>query len=1220
MQPMNEKRLHSLKLVYGIALTFIALTLLSSSFLMQYAIKRNDGDSRVINLSGRQRMLSQRLTKCVLALEQPTSSDVRSQLVKELTESLVSFKAAHLGLQRGDVKLGLPQRENSPEIMALFAEMAPFYKTMVKELDRLLSAGKFDPAALHTTSDVMLTNEPGFLTQMDQITFLFDKEAKERIFSLQRLEKYVLVVGLLILAFEFLFIFRPTLSQLTLLLASLSSRWEELREANEVLNERLTLAADSAAFGVWDWLIPENRLVWDKRMFTLYGVQEEDFSQAYEAWQKGLHPDDRVRSDLDSNLALQGVKKYDTEFRVVWPSGEVRQIKANALVIRAPDGKPLRMIGINYDITRQKLAEQKQKESEEVLSLILNSAAEAIWGIDMDGLCTFCNQACLDVLGYDSVDELLGKNMHSLIHHTFPDGSHYPMEKCRIFKSFQLGQGCHVDDEFFWRKDGSSFPAEYWSYPQHKNGKIVGAVVTFFDITERKLAEQRLLDAQEFTRSTIDGLSAHICVINEYGEIVTTNSAWDSFATANNATEGVGRKGANYLEVCRNTSKEGYAEAMLFHAGITAVLHGALPVFTKEYSCHSHHTERWFVCRINPFILNGAQYAVIAHENITERILKDVELRKLSFAVKQNPVSIVITDTHGVIEFVNPAFSKVTGYSSEEAIGQNPSILKSGQTPPETYKKLWLALTSGKTWEGEWQNKRKDGRVFWEHCIISVIRNELGDITHYLASKEDITERKRYEEELGNRQIELEMQNTNLTVIQNEMESQRKELALRAEELRLVSIDKDQLILETQNALTLLNLQKLELAEINRHLEDASRIKSNFLANMSHELRTPLNSVIGFADVLQRQNYGGLNEKQGEFLTYITTSGKHLLALINDILDISKIESGNHAFTMSEFALGTLLNDLLNTLRGKAQEGGIDLQLEFELQGNVTILAEQTKLTQIIFNLLSNALKFTPAGGSVKLRVTRDAKCFEFGVTDTGTGIREEDIPKLFHSFTQLESAYSKKFQGTGLGLAISRKLVELHGGKIWVESELGTGSRFIFTIPQTQNLVEAPSDELQLLAENHEFSADGCDNSGGELPLQSSVNTSSKTAAVPHRILIVEDNETNLILTRTLLVRGGYEVFTAGDGQQAVAVALEVRPELILMDIQMPVLDGMNACEILRGYPETSGIKIIALTSFAMMGDRDKFLGAGFDGYISKPIDTGELLSLVKRMLNEEL
>ena len=235
MQPMNEKRLHNLKLVYGIALAFIALTLLSSSFLMQYAIRSNGGDSRVINLSGRQRMLSQRLTKCVLALERPTFQGVQNQRVKELTESFASWKAAHLGLQRGDEKLGLPQRENSAEIRSLFAEMEPFFTAMRNELDRLLRGGTFNPADLHTTAEVMLTNEPRFLPLMDKITFQFDKEAKERISSMQRLEMIVLVIGLLILAFEFHFVFRPSLSQLTLLMTSLSRKGEELEVANREL-------------------------------------------------------------------------------------------------------------------------------------------------------------------------------------------------------------------------------------------------------------------------------------------------------------------------------------------------------------------------------------------------------------------------------------------------------------------------------------------------------------------------------------------------------------------------------------------------------------------------------------------------------------------------------------------------------------------------------------------------------------------------------------------------------------------------------------------------------------------------------------------------------------------------------------------------------------------------------------------------------------------------
>ena len=239
---MNGIRLHGLKLLYGIALAFIALTLLSSSFLMQYAIRSNDGDSRVVNLSGRQRMLSQRLTKCVLALGRPTSHGMQNQRVKELTESFASWKAAHLGLQLGDEKLGLPQRENSPEIRALFAEMEPFFTAMRNELDRLLREGTFNPADLHTTAEVMLTNEPRFLPLMDKITFQFDKEAKERISSMQRLEMIVLVIGLLILAFEFLFVFSPSLSQLALLMASLRRKGEELEEANRELEQAKDIA------------------------------------------------------------------------------------------------------------------------------------------------------------------------------------------------------------------------------------------------------------------------------------------------------------------------------------------------------------------------------------------------------------------------------------------------------------------------------------------------------------------------------------------------------------------------------------------------------------------------------------------------------------------------------------------------------------------------------------------------------------------------------------------------------------------------------------------------------------------------------------------------------------------------------------------------------------------------------------------------------------------
>lgn len=238
MKFIDKKRLNRLKVIYAIALAFIALTLLSSSLLMQYTIHQNTDISRVINLSGRQRMLSQRLTKCVLALERRGSAEERELRFKEMRESFTAWKEAQLGLQRGDEALGLEVRENSPEIRALFAEMEPFYNVMVKEIEGLLSMGvaeRLDPAMVKVTAEAILRNELSFLGLMDKTTFQFDKEARERISSMQRLETLFLVVGLLVLTFEFFFVFRPSISQLSEALVSLRENGEQLERRNDEL-------------------------------------------------------------------------------------------------------------------------------------------------------------------------------------------------------------------------------------------------------------------------------------------------------------------------------------------------------------------------------------------------------------------------------------------------------------------------------------------------------------------------------------------------------------------------------------------------------------------------------------------------------------------------------------------------------------------------------------------------------------------------------------------------------------------------------------------------------------------------------------------------------------------------------------------------------------------------------------------------------------------------
>ena len=369
--------------------------------------------------------------------------------------------------------------------------------------------------------------------------------------------------------------------------------------------------------------------------------------------------------------------------------------------------------------------------------------------------------------------------------------------------------------------------------------------------------------------------------------------------------------------------------------------------------------------------------------DITEKKEKDEQLRLLSTSIEQSPVSMVITDANGSIEYVNYNFTENTGYTREEALGKNPRVLKSGMHEASFYEEMWSTLLSGQPWIGEIQNRKKNGDLYWENAIISPIINSNGKITHFLAAKEDITEKKKLYSDL---------------------------------------------IKEKERA------------------EESDRLKSAFLANMSHEVRTPLNSIIGFSELLADPDFE--EEQKTEFIQHIISNGNNLLTIISDIMDISKLESGEINIYKNHLNANKILSKVKSQFAMQIECKELEFRVSNDvLNDEVEFIADADRLMQVFNNLLSNALKFTTIG-SIEIGYQLNDRMLEFYVRDTGIGIPAEFHAKIFDRFRQVEDEKTRKYGGNGLGLAICKNLVALMGGRIRVESVLGKGSVFYFSVP----------------------------------------------------------------------------------------------------------------------------------------------------------------------------
>ncbi len=508
---------------------------------------------------------------------------------------------------------------------------------------------------------------------------------------------------------------------------------------------------------------------------------------------------------------------------------------------------------------------------------------------------------------------------------------------------------------------------------------------------------------------------------------------------------------------------------------------------------------------------------------------KNSHIRKLTAAVEQSANSIMITTPQGDIEYVNPYFCSTTGYKADEVIGRNPRFLSGEVAPTEKYRELWQTVLSGREWEGEFLNRKKTGELYWEQASISPVMDEQGIIYGLIGIKIDITERKATERNL---------------------------------------------------------LAAKEAAEA------ATRAKSEFLANMSHEIRTPMNGVIGMSDLLADTP---LNEEQQRFMNAIRSSADHLMGLINDILDFSKIEAGKIELDSSPFLLRPFLGKSLRSLAGKAVERSLELTEMIGSEVPDSLEGDPGRLRQILLNLLTNAIKFSQ-NGEVKVDVGLESRrgnslMIRFSVHDQGIGIPENKLELIFDSFTQADASTTKNYGGTGLGLTISRRLAELMGGRIWVESTPGKGSTFSFTV----NLLER---EQNVIARPPSFTG--------------------------LTVLTVLGSLTNRLYLSTLLSDFGFTVSEADSAADAMGKLCSARdegelPALLLVDQCIEGCDGFSLLRDLKTEGGFDRLQRILITCVGIRGDASLCQELDVDGYLVKPVISEEFYELLCRVLGAE-
>jgi len=939
-----------------------------------------------------------------------------------------------------------------------------------------------------------------------------------------------------------------------------------------------------------------------------------------------------IKTDIEGGAP----KYYDLSINPIWLQDQITGVAVFA-----------------RDFTKQREMAQALERSEERLANAILGANEGLWEWDLEKNHIFLSARLREILGYSITDSFeKPEQWFSLVH---PEDQawttqlmidHIKGKTDSILCEFRM---LHQEGHTVWvqARGQATRNAKGWTL------RLSGAIA---DITARKNADALLAGVLSNSNMAIMALRATRSPDGNIQDLVWT--------LLNKQSEQILQAPAETLKGRRVSVQLPGMEHQEIFAKLLHVIETGESLETELYIEHPAMRSSWYLMSASK-LEDGL---VLMMQDIRTRKENEEQVRMLSLVAQQATNGVIITDHKGHTQWVNEGFTRLTGYSLDEISGLPPGKLLQGpDTDPDTIQRIRGKLAQGEAFTEEILNYHQNGKPYWIRMTISPIRDAGGNIQQFIAIEDDITEQK------------------------------TTEAALR---------------------------------KAKEEAEAAAVAKAEFLANMSHEIRTPMNAVIGMTGLLLDTR---LTDEQHDFVETIRVSSDNLLTIINDILDFSKIDSGKLELEEQAFSLRAAIEDVLDLLSTKAQAKGLELIYEVAEDVPDQIISDPTRFNQILVNLANNAIKFTPQGEvMISVKVQKGPQgdepvTLECSVRDTGIGIPADKLGRLFQSFSQVDASTTRKFGGTGLGLAISRKLVNLMGGRIWVESTVNVGSTFAFTLPvsvaepvQTSSKEATPLVPLQgirvllvddnatnlkilhqqclrwgmvpvsiqdplrvdeLLSQEAPFQLgildmqmpgiDGLQlarqirqrrqtasmpmillSSIGKLaaagveglfeaqvpkpwrrdqlrreilkvlapdhyqPLKRTQTTTEQTftSLGGLKVLIAEDNTINQKVTLRVLQKMGLKGDIAANGLEAVK-AIEERPyDLILMDVQMPEMDGLTATETIRSNPHLQQPIIIAMTANALKGDRERCLEAGMDDYVSKPVKISNLQEVIAR------